>query len=91
MFNGPKVPPSTRISPASKPLTASLKVKVTKVLSPRRNAVSAKDMLTVGAEESLFATISWKLLIRKLLIRAFSFNKAMSSCSFSLIASFSSY
>ena len=47
-----KVPLSTVMSALAKPVTASLKVKVTKLVSPARNAVSAMVIATVGARVS---------------------------------------
>ena len=47
-----RVPFSTVMSPLAKPVTASLKVKVTRLVSPMRNAVSAMVMATVGATVS---------------------------------------
>ena len=40
------------MSALAKPVTASLKVNVTKLVSPARNAVSARVMVTVGARVS---------------------------------------
>ena len=47
-----RVPFSTVMSALAKPVTASLKVNVTKLVSPARNAVSARVMVTVGARVS---------------------------------------
>ena len=48
-----RVPFSTVMSALAKPVTASLKVKVTRLVSPTRKAVSAMAMLTVGATVSI--------------------------------------
>ena len=63
LLTGLRVPFSTVRSPLAKPVTASLKVTVTRLVSPMRKAVSARVMdVSVGPWVSSVKLIVWVAL-----------------------------